>query len=217
MDKPPVIEETREVQKKKIPIYNLLILAIAAGALIYQGFILREMRGTEGIAWDREGSFYRKIREKDLARLAILSQKLEDLNNDRAKIEGRLGALLKEKEALEKEKKEFLKNIQQAEVRAKESLIKKEQELKASLSKEYESEISGLKKTISELEKLKKELQGKKGAEELERKNRDLLESLIKANQSNEYLMKKIEDLKKVRNELEEELRRGKKGTSSSW
>ncbi len=219
MDKPPVIKE--DIQKKRIKTSSLLIVAIVAGVCVYESFVFKKAFTTEDIAWNREGSFYNKIREKELVRLSILSSELEKSNKEKSDIEWRLNTLLSEKNIMEKEKEELIKKFQGAELQAKETLARKEQEVKTNLSmeyeKKYEKEISALKQKVNELEKLKEESWDKGKMEELQKKNKELLDSIVKANRTNESLMKRIEDLQKIRNELEEELRRGKERTSSSW
>ena len=180
----------------------LLIVGIATGIFI-GGAVLKEMRSDEQTAWDREESFYNKIRKKNLSRLSVLSRKLGDLDKEKIGIEKRLDALVSEKGALEKEKKELLKRLEGLRVQTEEAIARKEQEVKARSAKKHENEIAALKKRVAESEKNKKE-----EMKEVDEKNRELQNNFRKVNQSNEHLIKKIEDLKKVRNELEEELRR---------
>jgi len=175
-------------------------VVIAAGSII-GGTILKEMRRDEEVARDREEAFYNKIRKKDLSRLSVLSQKLGDLDKEKIEIEERLDILLSEKNALEKEKTELFKRLQELRVETKETITKKEQEIKTRLLKKYEDEIAALKEKVVEAPRLQ-------NMEKFDERNRELQNNLIKANQSNEHLMKKIEDLQKIRNELEEELRR---------
>lgn len=208
MEKPPVIKDNRTIRKRKITVYSLLIAVIVAGISVYQGLVLKKTITNEELIRDKERDFYRETREKNLVRLSALSQEFESLSKEKIDIEKRLNALLTDKAALEKEKKELLENLREAEAQTKEIVTDKEEKLRASLSRGYEKEIAGLKQKINELEKFKEEPQNKKEIEELERKNKELLGSIIKAKQSNEYFMKKIEDLQKIRNELEEELRR---------
>lgn len=210
-DKPQVIEENRERRRRDFAIYSLLIAAIVISAFVWQGLIFKKKLGNEKMAKAEEEIFYKKRQEEDRSRMAALSQELENLNKEKNKIEARLSALLSEKEGLEKEKDNLLKNLQQAEARTKEVFAGKELELKERISREYKNEIDALKEKVNKTEKLEEELLAKKNIlESLENgiKARDEeIKSLTKANQSNEYLMKKIEDLNKIRYELEEELR----------
>ncbi|MBL7171002.1 MAG: hypothetical protein ISS46_03310 [Candidatus Omnitrophica bacterium] len=186
---------------KKTIIYNSLIVVIVAGVFICGGSILKATRD-EGAAWDREGSFYNKLRKKDLSRLSILSGELKGLNQEKIGIEKRLDVLLSEKVGLEKEKKELLKRLEELRAQTKDTIAGKEQELKARLSGEYENEIAALKEKAAK--------QPLRRIEEVDERNRELQNNFKKVSQSNEHLIKKIEDLKKVRDELEEELRRRK-------
>ena len=70
------------------------------------------------------------------------------------------------------------------------------------MSGEYENEIAALKEKAAK--------QPLRRIEEVDERNRELQNNFKKVSQSNEHLIKKIEDLKKVRDELEEELRRRK-------
>ena len=226
IDKPLVIEEKRPSGSKRFIFWGLVILALLAGVFIYQGFMLRETVREEERAWDREGDFYKNIREKDIDRLSALEQELENFTWEKAEAEKHVATLLSEKTRLENERKTLEENLRKLEQEAKEALARQERELKNSLSQEYKNEINNLKDKAGQAEKIREELQARQEAlqkieeeldsknkelEKLNEKNRDLLEGLIKANRSNEYLTQKIEDLQKVRKELEEELRRRQK------
>lgn len=215
-------EEPRDIDReyvsgrhRRIRGYSILIGLVFAGVLA-QGFILKKIFRDREIAWNRERDFYNKMRGKDLSHMSLLSQKIEELNQEQKEIRERLGKLISEKDVLAKENVELSDTLQQARAQAEKALERKDEEIR-----KYLSEIAALKKEIKVgtegRQKIKDETELEKELKEVTQKNQELLEGLIKANRSNEYLMKKLRDLQKVRSELEEELKRGKKEEAASW
>lgn len=202
---------------------GLLILAVVVSIFVYHSRMLRNIISDVEKAWDREEGAYKKTRDKDISRLYILGRELEKLNQAKIEAEKQITALSSEKDKLERERKITEENLQKVEREAREALARQERELKDSLAQQYKNEIEKIKEKAGEAEKIEEGLKAENEAlqkieealaskdKELERfneKNRELLDGLKKANRSNEYLTQKIEDLQKVRKELEEELRR---------
>lgn len=221
--KPPIIEGDRPKGRDLPSVLALLVLAIAIGVFIYHSYLLREIVRNGATAWEGEGNFYKKMRGRDISRWSALGQELEKISQEKREVERSLEVLLSDKERLERERKDLGENLKKIEKEAQEALARQERELKDSLSQQYKNEIEKIKDEAGEAEKIREELRAGKEAlqkieealdsknKELERlngKNRELLDGLKKANRSNEYLTQKIEDLQKVRKELEEELRR---------
>lgn len=222
-DKSKASEGRRDVRRNNIAIYIIVAGIIFAGAFLWQGLMLGRMFRDETAVWNKEGEFYREIRDRDFSRLSSLSGELGKLRAEKREIEGRLEGLIQEKKSLELKRQELAENLEKVKSEAKEKAARDEQNLRANISREYESKIASLKQRADESEKIRSELQATeealrniekeievKDAEivKLNEKNTGLSENIKKTNQSNEYLIRKIDDLQKVRLELEEELRK---------